>query len=303
MKCVCPMGGDRTCPDDCPLAIWADLPAADRKAQRKPVAEKLYKQGFTMEQIATQLGVSFQTISRDLKEFSHDEKIKKPAKTATNPKGAGRPKGSGKKSEPKAPKRHYKETEIIALADQGKTIKEVATETGIGQRQVRHVVERERIRREAQAEPKVEQDDLSLTAQQKLEIAIRQYKHKLDLEFEQRVLDECRKRIDEIILPQYLKEIEEAHAVLKARKGIISKAVFRKILACLHPDLAGRSPSALNECFQLFKGLETVLLSEAESPTPDLNMPRNYEEAMAFKQRAAKMRRAKRGSNSPARNL
>ena len=58
MKCVCPMGGDRACPDDCLLAVWANMPPDDRKTQRKSIAEKLYKQNFTMEQIATQLGVS-----------------------------------------------------------------------------------------------------------------------------------------------------------------------------------------------------------------------------------------------------
>jgi hypothetical protein len=48
-----------------------------------------------MEAIATQLGVSHPTIVRDLREFVHDEQIK-PAKTASNPKGAGRRKGSTK---------------------------------------------------------------------------------------------------------------------------------------------------------------------------------------------------------------
>jgi hypothetical protein len=38
--------------------VWANLSLTDQKAQRKPIAEKLYKQGFTMEQIATQLGVT-----------------------------------------------------------------------------------------------------------------------------------------------------------------------------------------------------------------------------------------------------
>jgi hypothetical protein len=75
--------------------VWASLSPPDRKAQRKPIAEKLYKQGFTMEVIATQLGVSVYTISTDLKEFLGGLKIK-PAKTASNPKGAGRPKGSKK---------------------------------------------------------------------------------------------------------------------------------------------------------------------------------------------------------------
>src|SRR5262245_24630758 len=50
----------------------------------------LDRDGFTMEQIGTQLGVSKATIARDLGELSHDETIKPTAKTATNPKGAGR---------------------------------------------------------------------------------------------------------------------------------------------------------------------------------------------------------------------
>jgi DeoR/GlpR family transcriptional regulator of sugar metabolism len=37
-----------------------------------------------MEAIATQLGVSHPTLVRDLKEFVHDEQIKKPAKAVHN---------------------------------------------------------------------------------------------------------------------------------------------------------------------------------------------------------------------------
>ena len=39
-------------------ATFRGMSEADRKTQRKPIAERLYKQGFTMEAIATQLGVS-----------------------------------------------------------------------------------------------------------------------------------------------------------------------------------------------------------------------------------------------------
>jgi DeoR/GlpR family transcriptional regulator of sugar metabolism len=48
------------------------------KARRKPIAERLYKQGFTMDQIATQLGVTTWTISKDLKEFSPEVKTSRP---------------------------------------------------------------------------------------------------------------------------------------------------------------------------------------------------------------------------------
>jgi hypothetical protein len=76
--------------NDCPLAVWANLAPDDRKAQRKPVAELLFKQGFTQDQIATQLGVSQQMISKDLSGLL-------PGSKPPRPKG-GRPKGSKPKS-------------------------------------------------------------------------------------------------------------------------------------------------------------------------------------------------------------
>src|SRR5262245_3884283 len=100
MKCVCPMGGDRSCPDDCPLAIWATLSTEDRKAQRRPVAEQLYKQGFTMEAIATQLGVHKATIARDLKDIvaiCNNVKPDRGTDTLGRKKSTGRPKGTTKR--------------------------------------------------------------------------------------------------------------------------------------------------------------------------------------------------------------
>jgi hypothetical protein len=73
--------GDRTCPDDCPLAVWKNLSSKDRKVQRKLIAERLYKQGFTMEAIATQLDVTHKTISKDLENCTEGTN-QKHAKTA-----------------------------------------------------------------------------------------------------------------------------------------------------------------------------------------------------------------------------
>jgi N6-adenosine-specific RNA methylase IME4 len=89
------MSTDTKCgPETCPLTAWTALSPSERKVQRQPLARKLHEQGFTPEAIAEQFGLHVATIYRDL-EFSHDAKIK-PAKTASNPKGAGRPKGSTK---------------------------------------------------------------------------------------------------------------------------------------------------------------------------------------------------------------
>jgi DNA invertase Pin-like site-specific DNA recombinase len=80
-----------------PYLLWILAP------ERKPIAERLYKQGFTEEQIATQLGVTKATISNDLANCL-TTKQSKPAKTASNPKGAGRPKGRDGKARGCPPK-------------------------------------------------------------------------------------------------------------------------------------------------------------------------------------------------------
>jgi hypothetical protein len=134
---------------------------------------------------------------------------------------------------------------------------------------------------------------LSMSAQQKLESAVRQHKRKLDLEFEQRVLDECRKRIEETILPSYNREKAIYEDLIKARKGLMDRATYKKILACLHPD-GSMSKERVAEAFHLFSQLEKRLLDEKESPTPTMTMPQTYEELMEWKRRASEARKAKR---------
>jgi predicted ArsR family transcriptional regulator len=73
------------------------------KDDRKRIAEYLYgTKEWTMEKIAEALDVGKTTIERDLANLPTPGKLK-PAKTASNPKGAGRPKGSsGKKAKPES---------------------------------------------------------------------------------------------------------------------------------------------------------------------------------------------------------
>jgi len=253
-----------------------------------------------MDAIATQLSVSTATISGDLVNYSTTEKSK-PIKTVKNPKGAGRPKGSKK-----APRPHYKATEIIARADEGLTRAEIAAETGVGKRQVRHVVEREQIRREAV--PDITAEMLPMTARQKLDAAIRQYKAKLDAEFEMRTREQCRRWLNEISLPQYAKELAELERSITNSKGIMNQATYKKIRACLHVErliqLLGIPLSQLdanllrryNEAFQLFNDLEKRVLDEKESPTQFRKMPKTYEELMAMKAKVQAERRAKRAA-------
>jgi IS30 family transposase len=287
------MGGDRTCPDDCPLAVWANLSATDRKAQRKPIAEKLYKEGFTMEQIATQLGVSHVTISNDL-QFVSDLQIKKPAKSATNPKGAGRPRG--KKKQATADK-HEK---IIALHDAGMKPKEIAALVGYSDpRMVDRVLEVEHVRRDAHS-GELPPEELSKTAQQKLESAIRQHKLKLDAEFDIRVRAEMKRYLDDVALPSYLKEIKEIERTIRDRRGIMDRVTYRKILSCLHPDRVADEAlkKRFEEAFRLFTDLEKRVLNEKESPTTFRNVPRTAEELLREGDKKRAERAAKRAAKT-----
>jgi hypothetical protein len=79
------------------LAIVSNVGALPlSREDRKHIAEYLYgSKEWTMEAIAKALRVGFGTVARDLSNLSRTDKSK-PAKTATNPKGAGRPKGTKK---------------------------------------------------------------------------------------------------------------------------------------------------------------------------------------------------------------
>jgi hypothetical protein len=275
------MGGDRTCPNDCPLAVWQGMSSDDRKAKRKPIAERLYKQGFTMEAIATQLGVATWTISKDLKEFS-------PQVKTSRPKG-GRPKGSTKPR--KVIDKHAK---IVALADAGIAKPAIAEQTGVGERMVDRVLEVESARRE----PTIDPATLSMTAQQKLETVERQYKAKLDADFYRAVENEVRKRIDEIILPHWKQQIDQAHQLFSRRKALMDKETFNTIRRALHPDSRQSiSDKKLGEAFDAFMGLEKFLLNEKDSPTEFPDLPRTWQEWEMAKQKATAARKAKRTAN------
>jgi hypothetical protein len=141
-----------------------------------------------------------------------------------------------------------------------------------------------------------EAEQLSMTAQEKLGTAIRQHKRKLDMEFEVRVLDECKRRLNEMSLPQYAKELAELERSISNRKGIMDRATFRKIRACLHPDRVQDEglKKSFAEAFRLFSELEKRVLDEKQSPTEFRKMPRTYEELMAMRRKVQEDRRAKR---------
>src|SRR5262245_20610131 len=99
-------------------------------------------------------------------------------------------------------------------------------------------------------------DMLAMSAQEKLAAAIRQHQRQLDLEFEQRVRDEVKRRIDEIVLPHWKQKIDQAQELYKHRRGAMDKDTFNTIRRALHPDSRQSiSDRKLGEAFDTFMSL------------------------------------------------
>jgi hypothetical protein len=162
---------------------------------------------------------------------------------------------------------------------------------------VGRVLEVEEARREN--EPTIDAASLSATAQKKLETAIRQYKRQLDAQFAQTVDDRVKEVLDNW-LPDYEQKLREAERVINTYEGLMSRADFRKIWACLHPD-RGASQTMLAEAFDIFSKHEQVLVKkEKEQRISKMPFPRTYAEAMAMKQAVKEQRRAQRTANKSA---
>ena len=236
-------------------------------------------------------GIVRQVVEEKLK--ANEEPTRADVKRAVSPKG------------PKSAQHKHRNPEITpekeqalakAVLDQGKTLEEAVAEFGLGSVQIAKVaVAKERGRRETQAE--IDPATLSLSAQEKLESAIRQEKRKLAAEFHQAVNDEIKRAIDETVLPQYIKEMADARQVVESRKGVFSREDYKLVLSCLHPDnsaSAGRRGQAFNK----FKSREISLCKESEMPTTAPPIPRTYTEMMKRRAEVQAARRANRSNHN-----
>jgi len=282
------------------LAITSNIGFQQMTADdRKRIATHLYgTQEWTMQRIAEALGTTHKTVSKDLNEFVPQVQIKPHAKTTSNPKGAGRPKGTLRptlrmNATPKA------EAAAKAVLDEGKSYAEMEATTGLSSTVLRSAIAREEGRREVLADPEVRPEDLSMSAQQKLEAAIRQHKKKLDLEFGEtvrlKVLSDTKDRLE------WMKKKEDwANRIIDSHKGIFSRQDYRKILACLHPDHNSFQFAA--EALQAFSKQEKVLV-KPEPPAQNPNTPPlpSLAEMMASRDRMTAERRAARARQKAAR--
>jgi hypothetical protein len=190
------------------------------------------------------------------------------------------------------PKPHYNAEAVMALYDAGIIHSEIAAKTGLSKRVVDDIIHEERLRRDGV--PKISRDDLSPSAQQKFDLAIKQYKEKLTAEFHAAVNLRVQEFLENTIGPQLQKEQAEARRIMAARKGIMNSKEYRKVLACLHPDrvLDPGQKAIYTEAFRLFASLEKLVLNEKDSPTQFAGIPTTPAEWAELK-RQANERRAK----------
>lgn len=208
------------------------------------------------------------------------------------------------KSRPKpkpdvAPKPHPRHDEMVALHDGGRTYEQISAELGIGARQVRHSVEREKIVRNVM--PEVTPEMLSMTAQQKLETAIRQHKEKLSAQYRVDVVAASFTHLAETIGPRLKEEQDIARREMERRRGIMSKSTYRKIWSCLHPDWVTdpEQKERYADAFRLFSGMEKLLLDEKESPTAFVSIPRT---AAEWEEKKRQVQAAKKARRDAAKN-
>ena len=115
------------------------------------------------------------------------------------------------------------------------------------------------------AEPApIDWSTLDGTVKAKEERMRKQIRRELEAEFEPVVQAEVQKRIGDSFKDAQRMQTD-AKRVLEARKGIMTKADYNLVLACLHPDNSA-STDKRDRAFDLFRRAEIVLLDEKQSP-------------------------------------
>jgi hypothetical protein len=91
---------------------------------------------------------------------------------------------------------------------------------------------------------------------------------KLEAEVRKRVEDYIHERLQ----PAYNARMGLYQRVIDGRKGVMKRAIYRQMLAALHPDQS-MSPEKKREMFEIWQKLENVLVSAEEAPLPMPRMP------------------------------
>jgi len=175
----------------------------------------------------------------------------------------------GKSRRTHKPKRDLTERDqrIIADAKAGMSAKDISLKEGIVERGVNRILKEDHIRGAAfaagQREPIVNYDDLTPAQKKRVDA----YERRLYAGFEETVLREIKRRVDELVEPRFAERERDAERCRKAsrQRGVFEREEYNVILRCVHPD---RMPSIdeKNEAFRLLHENRLLLLSEKDDP-------------------------------------
>lgn len=128
----------------------------------------------------------------------------------------------------------------------------------------------------------------------RFDMALEAHKRRIEKEFAARVYHEAQRQAKEAVgnqLDWFRRRIDEVDRFITAqdsRQGIFTRAQFRQLMMCLHPDNSA-SPQMRAECLQLLRSKEGVLVK----PEPAENAPRlpeTWDELMAARRERAAAR-------------
>lgn len=123
---------------------------------------------------------------------------------------------------------------------------------------------------------------LSATAQQKLEAAIRAAKRKLEIEFEARVQAQVRIEL-EPLLEMYRTDHETHRRVIDAYRGALTKQQYRTLRGALHSDSYSGLPAdqrqRMDKGFHIVEDKRLELCGEDDAPLSG-TMPKSVDELL-----------------------
>lgn len=133
--------------------------------------------------------------------------------------------------------------------------------------------------------------------QEKLAVLEARMTKRLEAIFEDRVLAEVNKRIEENVLPYYKDQLETAELVMKAGKPFTNKE-YLSILMAFHPDTS--TPETRTAVFRLMKDREVLLRPEEKDKPLTSRLPKTLPDLMAM--RAAKLAKTRARAKGSRKN-
>jgi len=268
------------------------------KEDRKHLATILYtEKQWTQQKIAKVLSVSQQTIALDLRDITNISNVSR-----TDTRGRRASPGRPRQARPRPTETRAREAVRPAVRE-GRPIRsrQIAEEIGASHVIVEQAAAIERAVMEDRAQrPAVEitPDMLPTSARERLERAVAQATARLEREYELKVETEVRRRIEEVVIPHWTAKEEEYNTVIRARRGVMTAAVFRKMLAALHEDLVqgDHNKRRARECFTFLNENKVAFVAEAEHPTRGTPLPRTMAEWDEARRQATEHRRAQRAA-------